>query len=121
MPRGRVFNDPDVDRSVVKATGVTLAKNSATGDGSLPSEATEGTAAPITPLLSRSRQKLLVHQRLFVKKPLLFVELKQFLQTAPPSELNATDDAMLVECNKRTWCYNETGFTNRCSIRPYCY
>jgi hypothetical protein len=46
MAHGRVFNNPGVDRGVVEATGVMLAENSATGDGSLPSEATEGTAAP---------------------------------------------------------------------------
>jgi hypothetical protein len=49
MARVRVFNDPDINHSVVEATGVTLAVNSAAGDGSLPSEATEGTATPNHP------------------------------------------------------------------------
>jgi hypothetical protein len=49
MARVQVFNDPDIDRGVVKATGVTLAESSAAGDGSLPSEATEGTTAPNHP------------------------------------------------------------------------
>jgi hypothetical protein len=40
-------------------------------------------------------------------------ELKQFLQTAPPSELNAADDAIPAgRMRQKTWCYNETGFTN---------